>query len=315
MKHTYMINFAPTRSHPKRAFIELARRFTGVHFESGGEFTTSANEEVSRALFAEARARGFTCSFEVATEYGYDDARAADLGILTLGPAGTTRFCAPLPKDAFDFATGCPGCGLGAAQIKPRVMASQSIGCRGNFYPSGTGSKAQGDHSVLLRAEIGREIVRATRQPWCMRHPVTRTGKVVEEWLEPVPCATMPPLSAKSEGVLLGRTTALSEIGEGPREVPPCPVCGRMVWSEAYDVPTRLVYSRAAMQAAQEHAVVVMHEPKDCFPGLDPVKRTFSDLYGLPWLMFNRNAVEVILKYTQREHVRDSAYIRPVFSE
>lgn len=320
MKHTYAINFGSlTTVHSKRAIRELATKFPELTFDFAAQYSSSKDEHASRAAFQEAKARGLKCSFEVQTRYEYEDALSGDLGILGLGPAGTAHFRAVLPMDAFDFSTGCPRCGLGAAQTKPRIISERSIRCKANFYYCDLGSGGQGASQILMRAEIGHEIIEATGQPWCMRHPITRSGSIVEKWMEPVACAAMPPLSPKSEGVLFGSTTALESTGEPPVVVNPCPVCGRTIWDYDREQHTRLIYPRAAAEAAQKHAVLAMYEPWVCFPSFDPVKRTFKHLYGLPWLLFSRKAIEVLLKYVRYSHsaedIRDSAFIQPVFSE
>jgi hypothetical protein len=165
-----------------------------------------------------------------------------------------------------------------------------------------------------MRSEIGREIVAAAGQPWCMRHPVTRDGAVVEEWLEPLPCATMPPLSRESEGVRFGSSTSGSLPGEPPEVIEPCSACGRTTWDYDWERHRRLAYPRAAIKAAQKHAVVVMHEPYGAFPEFDPVKRTCKTPIGLPWLLFSRKAIEVLVKYLESDDPSSSASIQPVFS-
>jgi len=297
----------------RRTAKQLLARFPSVvvDFKDDLGFSTiSPDESATHALYAEAKRLGLICSMNVTTNYDKADALAGDLGILCTGPSNSNSFKAVLPKDAFDFATGCPRCGMGAAQLRPQILTERSIRCGADFYTS-----EQGAGRVLMRAKIGREIVEATGQPWCMRHPVTRSGRVVKEWMEAVPCATMPPLSPKSTGVVWGSTNSSSRAGEPADVVPPCPVCGRTIWDyDRYHAP-RLVYTRAAAEAAQQHAVVMMYEPWCIFPGFDPVKRQFEDLYGLPWLLFNRAAIKVLLKHMQTEHIRDSAWIQPVFAE
>lgn len=310
MEHKYAVYFDANRSHPKRAINALVTQFPRAKLDLSEESVFSDDERTMRALFAQAKQSGFTCSFSLATLYSRDDALSGDLGTLETGPEGTEAFKAMFPKDAFDFSTACPRCGMGAAQVKPLLLSERSMRCKANFYTS-----EQGAGRILMRSEIGREIIEATHQPWCMRHPVTRAGKVVEEWMEAVPCATMPPLSLKSEGVSFGSTNSGSRTGEPPEVIPPCPVCGRTIWDYDRQHVPRLVYPRAAIESAQKHAVLIMYEPWCAFPGFDPLKRTFKDLYGLPWLLFNRAAIKVLLKHMQTEHTRDSAWVQPIFSE
>jgi len=319
MDHRYLVSFEPTKKHPKRAIRELVARYPSLEMDSIGEGTAlSKNERESRRLFEEAKKLGFPCDFCVSTRYDRNDALSAELGILHFGPTSLDDKGAVLPKDAFDFSTGCPCCGMGVCQLKPHIMSQRAIQrCKANFYDG-----HEGTSQILLRTEIGREIIEATGQTWCMRHPVTRGGEIVDAWMEPVPCATMPPLSRKSQGVHFGKTEAFAGTGEPPEIVPPCPVCGRNIWDYNREQHTRLVYPGAAIKAAKKHAVVAMHEPFSGFPGFDPVNRTFQHVYGLPWLLFNRAAIEVLLEHIKffKEHmpdeeIRDSAYIEPVFSE
>jgi len=312
MEHFYTAYFEATKTHAKRKIKDLVSQFERIDVQVDDDesmIVQTTSERIARRLFKQGKGAGFKCSLEVATTYDYDDALTGDLGILELGPSSTDQFKATLPRDAFDYSTGCPRCGLGAAQVKPHILTERSVRCSANFYYSDHG------HPVM-RSEIGREIVKATKQPWCMRHPVTRNGKIVEEWMEPVPCATMPPLSRKSKGVAFGETSSSSGVGEPPQAIEPCPVCRREIWDYDHQSPGRLVYPQAAIEWAQRHAVLVMYEPFCSFPEFDPIKRTFKgELYGLPWLLFNHDAIKVIMKYAQREHIRDSAYIQPVFSE
>ncbi len=81
------------------------------------------------------------------------------------------------------------------------------------------------------------------------------------------------------------------------------------------------MYSRAAIEAAQQHAVVSMYEPKGDFPECDPAKRICTDP-AMPLLLFTRRALDVILKYLvfADESARGVAphrtqYIEPVLSE
>ena len=133
--------------------------------------------------------------------------------------------------------------------------------------------------------------------------------------MEPVPCATMPPLSRQSQGVRFGSSTSACDLGEPAEVTEPCPVCGRVIWDVDREQHTRFVYSRAAIEAAQKHAVVAMHEPYQAFPEFDPVHRSFKDLIGLPWLLFSRKALEVIVEYAQARDLGGEAGIQPVFAE
>lgn len=314
MIYTYDFHIGdPTRTHPKRVIKELASEFPSVEFDAkAGIFYPSEDEKAVRALYAEAKRRGFKCSFNVIIKYDHNDALAGELGMLA---AGSGSLDARFPKDALDFSTSCPHCGVGAAQVRPHVLNARCIRYKGNFLH---GEPATG--RVLMRTEIAQEVVEATKQPWCMRHPVSTDGKVVKEWMEPVPSAVMPPLSGNSKGVLFGSTRAALgvETGDPPKIIPPCPVCGRVIWARDYERPMRLAYSHAAIEAAQKHAVVSMYEPQDDFPPYDPVKRAY-EYFTLPDLLFNRAALEVLSKYIKPdytpENIRFLSYIVPVFSE
>lgn len=268
------------------------------------------SDRAARRLLAAAERRGVKALLEIITRYERKDALAGELGFVELGPANTTHFKATLPKDAFDLTAACPRCGMGGRLAKPHILRKDSLRSKANFAYG-----HEGTFLVLMRSEIGKEIVEATGQPECMRHPVLRSGEVVKGWMEAVPTAILPPLSRKSTGVMRNGTLALRNIGDGPTLVPPCPSCKRTVWAESHEEPCRLVYSREAIESVRGHAVVLMHEVSNMFPKFDPRKREFSSLYGYPWPLFSRAAIEVLLKYMQTEHIRDSAWIRPVFSE
>jgi hypothetical protein len=270
--------------------------------------TVSQNERASRALFAEASRLGFKCSFYVAPAYDVTDALSGELGFLHGGGLNDgARFAA----DTFDFSTGCPRCGLGAAQVKRTLLSTRYKRFKGDFADG-----ARWSARVLLRSNIGQEIIEATDQPWCMRHPVLRSGEIVEDWMEPIPCATMPPLSRKSGGVFFGRTAQASLAGQLPQVVEPCPACGRTIWDYDRSQHPRLMYPRAAVEAAQQHAVVVMCEPWGIFPEFDPATRTCKEPVGLPWLLFSRKAIEVLVKYVKMgEDARKNSFIEPVFAE
>lgn len=293
-----------------KSFVSDYRNYEVYIDDNLGISLKSVHEGIVRKIYAKAKERGFKCSFEVTTRYDRADALRGGLGILSLGPGSTANFRAVLPKDAFDYSTGCKRCGVGATQVKPHVVSQRSLRSRANFEYGHEGSLR-----VFMRSEIGHAVIEATGQPRCMRHPVMRGGEIITEWMEAVPGMTMPPLSPTSEGVLLGSTRALSRAGEAPMLVPHCPACGRTVWAESFEYPTRLVYPRAAIEAAQSHGVVSMYEPKDLFPTMNPAKGTFKDLYGLPWLLFSRTAIKAMLRFMQTEHIRDSACFEPVFGE
>jgi hypothetical protein len=306
MRSRYQVHFAESDDRSKRAIEQLVAGYASVQVISPpGTFTSSYDEAASRELFDEACRLGFTCSFKVPRGYLIEDALCGELGILH---GGGLNDGAKFAKDTFDFSTGCPHCGLGAAQVKPTILPVRSKRYKGNFADG-----AEWSAIVLLRSEIGQEIIDATGQPWCMRHPVLRSGEVVEDWMEPIPCATMPPLSRKSKGVMFGCTTQ----GGEPAEVKePCPVCGRTIWDYDRSDYMRLMYPKAAIEAAQQHAVVAMYEPWHAFPEFDPIKRTCKDPIGLPWLLFSRKAIEVLVKYVKMEEdVRKNSFIEPVFAE
>lgn len=268
------------------------------------------SERAAKRLLTSARSLGIPASLEIITRYDRADALSGEFGLLERGPGSTAHFRGILPKDAFDSSRSCCQCGLGSVPVKAHILRKQSLESRGNFEYGHVGSGF-----VLMRTEIGQEIIKATGQPECMRHPILRSGEVVKSWMEAVPTAVLPPLSRKSAGILWGATHAVSDIGGPPTQVPSCPKCKRITWSESHEEPTRLVYAKAAIGALRQHAVVLMYEPKDMFPKFNPRDGTFTNLYGFPLPLFNRAAIQVLLKYTQTEHIRDSAWIRPVFLE
>ncbi|MBK7406257.1 MAG: hypothetical protein IPJ41_17035 [Phycisphaerales bacterium] len=307
MRCLYSVYFECSRTHTKLALKALVARFDGLSLDPVTQAVYAHAEQPARTLFEAARALGYKCSFNVSPEYEIEDSLAGELGLLS---ADSRDRGGRLPPDAFDFSTACVGCGLGAAQVKPIVLSAKSIQYRGSFNHG-----IDGAHRFIMRADIGHAIVEATGQPWCMRHPVTRSGEVVEDWLEPVPCATMPPLSRKSLGVQFGTSTSGTSLGEDPEVIEPCPVCGRSMWEYDMQYAPRLMYPRAAIEAAQQHAVVAMYEPFGMFPGFDLRRRTFSDLGGLPWLLFNHKAVEVLVRFMGEYGKGRGAFIEPVFSE
>jgi hypothetical protein len=284
--------------------------YPGVTVSPGGACVRSENLDQGRKLYAELSAQGLKAGFQVQTEYDRKDASGAELGIVELGPASSTAFRACLEGDAFDNSIGCPECGLGGARKKPQILSPKYDRSRSNFEWG-----QEGTFTIFVRAEIGLAIAKATAQPGCVLAPIERSGKVVDTWLELVPTALMPPLSAKSEGLLRGATLAMSSLGEPARAVDPCTGCGRATWAEAYYEPTRLLYSRAAVKEAQKAGISLMYEPKDVFPRYSSRTRKFESYYGFPWLVLSKAAIEVLLKYMQTEHTRDSAFIRPIYSE
>ncbi len=308
MHHYYRVYFDVDNASARKRVVDLLAECE-LQLDTPGTVLVHG-DSAARHLLAAANSRGIKASLDISTQYDRADALTGELGALRLGAASTTHFRAVLPNDAFDLADACPHCGLGCMPVKPHVLRKESMRSRSNFEYGNEGTAL-----VLMRSEIGREIVEATGQPECMRHPVLRSGEVVKDWMEAVPTATLPPLSRKSAGILRGSTHALSDVGEPARSVPPCPECKRTIWSESHEEPTRLVYSRAAIKSVRQHAVVLMHEPPDMFPKFDRRKRVFTSLYCYPWPLFSRAAIKVLLKYMQTEHIRDSAWIRPVFSE
>ncbi|MBX3359545.1 MAG: hypothetical protein KF745_14085 [Phycisphaeraceae bacterium] len=310
MRHIYTLDMEfPRRSrHIARGILsEFPKLEIELNIEDSVIATAEDGAYIRRA-YEEAHKRGMTCSLRVRTEYGREDALLGGLGLLHANSDCTATTIAP--KDGFDFSGACPRCGMGAIQTKPCVLSPGARKYRqGNFLAVEESSR------IIIRAEIGREIVKATKQPWCMRHPVTRSGEPIEDWMEPVPCATMPPLSRKSKGVMWGKSFGRTDIGQPAEAISPCPVCLREVQGDSQEEPVRLTYPQAAIDAAQKHAVVAMYEPKELFPRFDPIKRTYEHLYGLPQVLFNRAAIEVLMKHMQTEHIRDASWIQPVYSE
>lgn len=279
-----------------RAIRALVSEFPRLALDTVGISVVSDDGGLIRRLRDRAKAQGFDCSMVVTTDYTREDALLGELGWLT--GAGSDQFRASLPKDAFNFTSACTQCGLGGVQVKPYLLAERAITCKGPFY-----IVPQEAFRIMMRAEIGLEMVEATGSPNSLRHPVTRSGKVVREWVEPVPTATMPPLSPKSEGIIY-------------KDAETCSACGRAAWDHAEDVSSRLVYSRAAIANAQKHAVVAMHEPFARLPEFDRGRRVFKKPYGLPLLLFSRAAVKVLAKYIEPDKGFPAAStIEPVFAE
>ena len=303
-----------TRKHPKSAIREIASRHSSIEFDHiSCLFRPSDDESLMRSLYLEVISRGFKCSFGVIIHYEIADALIGSLGMLE---ATSGNQWGTLPKDAFDFTAACTHCGVGATQVKPHTLNARCIRYKGDFL-----SGQRGTSHVLIRTEIANEIIQATGQPECMRHPLNTEGKAVKEWMEPVPTAVLPPLSRRSLGVCFGSTTANVLAGDPPEMIPPCPMCGRIVWDRNYEQPLRLCYSKAAIKAAQKHAVVSMYEPRYCFPDFDPVKQVYTNKYlaGIPDLLFNRTALDVLANYIRPDYtesnIRFLSCIVPVFSE
>lgn len=308
MKHRYFIYFDVTKSHHLRAIKALLDSYPTIAFNAAAETAVSDDGGAIKALYEKAKHQGFCCSRSITTYYDREDALSGSLGILEAG-SDTDGQEGRYPKDAFDFSTGCPRCGLGAAVVKPQVLKKKAIQYKKGNALSGHMGR------FMIRAHIGHEIIQATGQPWCMRHPVTNDGAVVQEWLEPVPCATMPPLSRESRGVWWDQSSSSCLPGEPPASIPLCTACGRTIWAFSHEEPVRLVYPSSVIEAAQQHAVLAMYEPWDAFTIFDPVRRTFDDIAMLPMLLFNKKAVAVLAKYLDLENVRAPWYIQPVFAE
>jgi hypothetical protein len=313
MEYTYKVRLIPSDAWPAHRIRALWSDAECVKISLDQDHLVvvfSDNESIMRRIYTEAKEGGCTCSFEARATYDRSDSLMGDFGELMLGGSHWRASCPTLPRDAMDLTAACPRCGLGAAWVKPHVMTERSI-----KYPQNFTSGQPGTNLILMRSHIGREVMAATGQPGCMRHPVTPKGRIIEEWMEAVPVGTLPPLSTRCEGVLHGSTRALSHTGEPARLIPPCTHCGQVVWAKSYDVPARLVYDREAASLAQALGVVQMHEPMDVFPTFNPVQNEFKDYYGWPRILFSRAAIQAILKYAQTEHYTDSAWFEPVFSE
>lgn len=309
MKDVYRVFFEPDRKHPKRAIKALVALFPGLDLDDSGDMVVSDNVDLVRTLFAEARNQGFECTLVARTELTREDALLGNLGQLAAADANT--FVAKLPKNAFDFSTACPRCGLGARQVKAYVLNEHGRRCRGPFYvvrgprglPESPQAPAGNIHGrFLMRADIGYELVAAIDRDDCVRHPVTRTGEVIEEWLEPVPTGTLPPMSRKSTGVTFCDR---------------CDVCGRVCYDRNHEAPERLVYSDEAVRDAQQHPFLEMFEPFEAWPQLDAARQDFKYPYGLPMLVLSRVAIEVLNKHVEleKDNIWLASGIIPVFSE
>lgn len=293
MKHTFRLFFEPDRKHPKRAIKELVARFAGLELDATGDMVVSEDGAKLRKLRDAARKGGFAVSMVVGTELKREDALLGAMGLLS--PAGSDAFLAKLPPDAFDFSKACQLCGLGAVQVKPYILGAKGVKCQGAFYAPDDSFR------VIMRAEIGNEMAKAIGRPGCFRNVVTREGNPVKEWVETVPMSEMPAMSVKSEGVVFGKA---------------CAACGRAPWGPADDTPSRIVYRKAAVAAAQKHGVVEMHEPYRAAPEFDAARGKFKGVGGRPLLVFSRAAVEVLMKYIEPEKgFPANTSITPVFSE
>ena len=123
MKHQYNIYFGPTTAHSKETFQTLVHRYPEVEPIEHISAVRSRDEHQARALFEESKRLGLLVMFDVVTTYVPEDGLTGELGILR---AGSVDIGASFPKDAFDFSTGCPQCGLGAAQVGPPCSARSS---------------------------------------------------------------------------------------------------------------------------------------------------------------------------------------------
>lgn len=233
MKHRYAVWVDPATKAAVRAFRAIVKAHPNVELGGSGE-VAHGQERALRALVADARVHGIPCHLEVSTTFERQDALSGELGRLSLGLESTSGFKAMLPHDAFDLSTGCLECGLGCKQVKPYFLTEKTVHCAGAFHASEQSSR------FLMRSEIGRKIMEATGQPDCMRYAATRNGRVVKEWLEPVPTFTMPPLSPATKGVVFAR------VNSADASRVECRTSGRKAWDKGNDEATRLVYSEAA---------------------------------------------------------------------
>src|SRR5579885_1089621 len=154
MRYLFRVFFDMDRPTAEREVEQLTRGLSGLTVLDGVGVVTSSNENAARELHRRIVDVGINCSLSVAIEYERDDALAADLGIVGLGPSNTDAFKGILPRDAFDFSTACPCCGLGAQRAKPLLLSERAIRCKGNFYD------ATDAGWPVIRAEIGREIIK-----------------------------------------------------------------------------------------------------------------------------------------------------------
>lgn len=308
MKDIFLIGYEAPRALVTRILRPIVGRDPDVLVNLSAESIVTHSESCAHDIMHAFAANKVLCGLTVTTRYDKTDALAGVFGIVALGPHNTFKFKPRLREGSFDFSSGCPRCGLGAAQIRPYVLNDGAKACRRAAYATYESER------LFFREDVAREIVAATGQPWCMRYPVDARGKVSRAWMEAVPCATMPPLSRASTGVLFGSTASGVSMGEAPEVIAPCAACGREIWDYDFLRRPRLVYSKAAAEAGARHAIVSMHEPWVAFPEFDPVTRRFGSLIGMPWLLFNRSAIEVLLRYSHGE--RDAiASIEPVYSE
>ena len=284
----------------------LASERPSLRFDDKAEAVFSESEEDSMWFAAAAEDLGCSCTVELDTVYEESDLRDAAFGVFQGVEHREDRFRAVLPKDAFSFEKACPQCGLGAAQQRPHVLSPQSLKCKPRCY--GT----ENSPSVILPAAIARDLIEATGQPECMRFAQVKSGDTTREWMEPVPLATMPPLSKeKSIGILFG-----DNCSEDEEEMSSCPKCGRECWAFDGSAPPRLVYHLEEVAELQSMAVTVMHEPWSEFPIFDHKSWKYKDLtYCLPYLLFNNDALKVLIEHARSEIRSGALQIIPVYIE
>lgn len=272
MRHSYRITFAPYTPSVDRAARKLVEQYPALSYDPRGMAVASSREDECRSLFHTAQREGIRWALSVITWYDRDDVLSAPFGIFRGGGVQPDQFRAVLPKDSFDFSGACSTCGLGARQVEPHLLSQQSLRCKPRPY--GT----ENSRSVMLPTPVSREIIEATGQPGCMRHPRTREGGDVENYMEPVPMATMPPLSRElSQGISFGSTDSFGGIGDPPKVVPPCPECGREIWDFDRSQHSRLVYSQKEAEGLRSLAVVVMDEPWSGWPEFDPKQQCIQE--------------------------------------
>jgi hypothetical protein len=317
MYHEYRVFLEETRTCratdiPRRKDIEaLVSQRPSLQLPEHSGVVISRSEPDIHWFLSAARELGCRCLLNVTTFYEIADVLNAPFGIFQGGvntqPAG---FRAVLPTDAFDFTGACGTCGLGARQVKPHVLSQSSLRCKPGCY------SADLSPSVLIPTPTARQIIEATGQPECMRHPTTRAGELVREYMEPVPSATMPPLSRElCKGISFGSTDAVGDAGEPPKVAPPCPECGRETWDFDRSQHSRLVYAREAADHLRSRAVVEMNEPWAVFPDFDVKQRTFKWPASLPRILFNADALKLLIDHAVSENPKDTIVITPVHIE
>jgi len=293
METVYRVMFEVESKRDRALVRDLVRAFPPLELEEDFETVLTVYGELARALRDRARQVGLECGMAISTRHSREEVLAADLGLLYA--ASSRGFTARVPKDGYSFASACSDCGLGAVQTKPLIMHGAVRGRAAFYYAS-----ADGTH-IIIRTPIAREIIERTSQPGCFRHPVDRQGHVIADWMQAIPGATLPPISRETKGVTWH---------EG------CPICGRRAWRVSHEEPVRLMYPRRAALAAQRHAVVSMYEPCGVFPNHRPGASGFDDELGLPRLLFNKAAVQVLERYIQPERFFPThSSIEPVYSE